>query len=188
MDRFGAVNVQKDGTIVCLLLSTSPVRAENGKIIGFATLARDMGERLRLEADILEISEKERRRTGQDLHDSLGQHLTGTAFILKGLSRKLAKKDPTAAGYGYRDSGLVEWSPRPERSAARALRHEILKRRESLTIPDLSREEGFSTLNREGVSSAIMVPVSVDGRIAGVLRLGSRAPRPNFLRGELRLM
>src|SRR6185503_16494259 len=34
-------------------------------------------ERRHLEQQILEISEREQRRIGQDLHDGLGQHLTG---------------------------------------------------------------------------------------------------------------
>ena len=32
---------------------------------------------------MLEISEREQRRIGQDLHDGLGQHLTGIAFMSK---------------------------------------------------------------------------------------------------------
>ena len=39
-----------------------------------------MIERERLEKEILEIGERERRRIGRDLHDSLCQHLTGTAL------------------------------------------------------------------------------------------------------------
>jgi signal transduction histidine kinase len=38
---------------------------------------------------ILEISEREQRRIGQDLHDGLGQHLTGIAFMSKTLEQKL---------------------------------------------------------------------------------------------------
>jgi signal transduction histidine kinase len=40
----------------------------------------------------VEISEREQRRIGQDLHDSLGQILTGISFISKVLERKLAAK------------------------------------------------------------------------------------------------
>jgi signal transduction histidine kinase len=43
-------------------------------------LAREITERERLEKNILEISERERRSIGHDLHDELGQHLTGTAI------------------------------------------------------------------------------------------------------------
>ncbi|MDB6112844.1 MAG: putative sensor protein [Pedosphaera sp.] len=51
-----------------------------------------INERLRLERELLEIAEKERRRIGFDLHDDLGQKLTGVAFMIKALERKVLKK------------------------------------------------------------------------------------------------
>jgi signal transduction histidine kinase len=53
-------------------------------------LRRDIAERQRAEREILDISEREQRRIGQELHDSMGQHLTGTAMLAKALERKLA--------------------------------------------------------------------------------------------------
>jgi signal transduction histidine kinase len=58
----------------------------------------DVTERKRLEKTILEVSSHEQRRIGQDLHDGLGQHLTGIAFMAKVQEQKLAdKKLPEAA-------------------------------------------------------------------------------------------
>lgn len=57
-----------------------------------AQLKTAMAERLRLEHELLEITEKERRRIGLDLHDDLGQKLTGIALMAKGLELKLAKQ------------------------------------------------------------------------------------------------
>jgi signal transduction histidine kinase len=58
----------------------------------------DITERKRLEKTILDISAREQRRIGQDLHDGLGQHLTGIAFMAKVQEQKLAeKKLPEAA-------------------------------------------------------------------------------------------
>jgi PAS domain S-box-containing protein len=51
----------------------------------------DVTERQRLQKTILEISGREQRRIGQDLHDGLGQHLTGIAFMSKVLQQKLAE-------------------------------------------------------------------------------------------------
>src|SRR6202011_5667867 len=42
-------------------------------------LQREMAERERLDQEIAEVADRERRRLGQSLHDSVGQHLTGTA-------------------------------------------------------------------------------------------------------------
>ncbi len=53
-------------------------------------LRRVLEERRRLENELLEIAENERRRIGFDLHDDLGQKLTGVSMMLKGLERRLA--------------------------------------------------------------------------------------------------
>lgn len=46
-----------------------------------------VNDRDRLEREVLEISENERKRIGLDLHDDLGQHLTGISFQLMLLDR-----------------------------------------------------------------------------------------------------
>lgn len=56
-----------------------------------AKLQASIAERKRLENELLEITEKERRRIGLDLHDDLGQKLSGIALMTKGLELKLAK-------------------------------------------------------------------------------------------------
>jgi signal transduction histidine kinase len=59
----------------------------------------DRTERKQLENAILDASGREQRRIGQDLHDGLGQHLTGIAFMSKVQEQKLAEKSlPEAAG------------------------------------------------------------------------------------------
>lgn len=51
-------------------------------------MVRDITVRKRLEREILEISGREQRRIGQDLHDGLCQHLAGVGFLAKALERK----------------------------------------------------------------------------------------------------
>ena len=55
-----------------------------------AALTEEMAERERLERELLEISEREQRRIGQDLHDGLCQHLTGATLAGQVLEEKLA--------------------------------------------------------------------------------------------------
>ncbi|HXX43008.1 MAG TPA: sensor histidine kinase [Chthoniobacterales bacterium] len=57
-----------------------------------AALRHEVAERERLDQEIAEVADRERRRLGQNLHDSLGQHLTGTALAAQVLREKLATR------------------------------------------------------------------------------------------------
>jgi PAS domain S-box-containing protein len=92
IETFETVRVRKDGSIFHVSLTLSAVRDSAGNIVGAAEIERDITERKRLEEEVLQISERERRRIGQDLHDGLGQHLTGIAFLSKSLQQRLAAK------------------------------------------------------------------------------------------------
>jgi PAS domain S-box-containing protein len=51
-------------------------------------LQNEMNRRQELERDLLQISDRERRRIGQDLHDIVCQELTATALFLKSTSNQ----------------------------------------------------------------------------------------------------
>lgn len=57
-------------------------------------VVQDVSERKRLERQVTDAAYQERRRLGSDLHDGLGQELTGIALLL----RSLAQSPDTAAG------------------------------------------------------------------------------------------
>jgi len=56
-----------------------------------AALQRESAERQGMAQDMLEVSDREQRRIGQDLHDGLGQLLAGMAFLSQALATKLAR-------------------------------------------------------------------------------------------------
>jgi signal transduction histidine kinase len=60
-------------------------------------LAAAEQERKRLEQQILEIGERERRRIGQDLHDGLGQHLAGMELMMQALEQDVASVSKAGA-------------------------------------------------------------------------------------------
>jgi two-component system, chemotaxis family, CheB/CheR fusion protein len=60
-------------------------------------LQKEMKQRQSLERQILDVTERERARVGQDLHDGLCQELTATAFLLKSRAKELARKVPECA-------------------------------------------------------------------------------------------
>jgi PAS domain S-box-containing protein len=70
-------------------------------------LKRQMNERKRLEQELLEIADNERRRIGIDLHDDLGQHLNGIALLLEGLRLKLEKNNRDGAAELARIQALL---------------------------------------------------------------------------------
>ena len=73
-----------------------------------ARLQAASAERRRLEFELLEITEKERRRIGLDLHDDLGQQLSGLALMTKGLELKLAKRRARETSDAARIHNLVQ--------------------------------------------------------------------------------
>lgn len=84
-------------------------------------VVRDMTEHRRLEREILDISDREQRRIGQDLHDGLCQHLTGTAFTAKILEQKLAERNLTEAADAREIAELLEQAISQARRLARGL-------------------------------------------------------------------
>ena len=51
-------------------------------------VVQDVSERKQLESEIIEITNRERRRLGADLHDGLGQELTGISLMLRSLAKR----------------------------------------------------------------------------------------------------
>jgi PAS domain S-box-containing protein len=81
----------------------------------------DITEREQLERALLDISAREQRRIAQDLHDGLGQHLTGIAFMAKVHEEKLAEKDMTDARDAAKIVRLVNEAIHKTRELARGL-------------------------------------------------------------------
>lgn len=70
---------------------------------------------------IISISEAEQRRIGQDLHDGLGQQLTGIAFLCQSLARRLGKRQAPEAEEVGRIVNMVSQTIGWTRDLARGL-------------------------------------------------------------------
>jgi len=86
-----------------------------------AALTQEMQERRRLEKELIEAGEREQRRIGHDLHDSLCQHLTGTALAGQVLGQRLKDKALPEAAAANRLVELVEEAIDLTRTLARGL-------------------------------------------------------------------
>jgi signal transduction histidine kinase len=84
-------------------------------------LTEEIAERERLEREILEVGERERRRIGRDLHDSLGQLLTGTALAGQVLHERLDARASDEAADASRLVSLVEEAIELTRGLSRGL-------------------------------------------------------------------
>jgi two-component system CheB/CheR fusion protein len=113
--------LRKDGYPFWANVIITSLHNEGGDLRGFAHVARDITELRRLEKEVLEISEREQRRIGQDLHDGLGQELTGLAFLSQNLARKLDDQSQPAAEELRRMSGVINSAIEKTRDIAKGL-------------------------------------------------------------------
>jgi two-component system CheB/CheR fusion protein len=110
---------RKDGSTFPMDLAVSEVHL--GDRLLFTGIVRDITERRRLEKEILDVTEQERRRIGQDLHDGLGQMLTGIGLLSQNLARQLAQHDRPEADDAAEITDLIREADQYARDLARGL-------------------------------------------------------------------
>jgi PAS domain S-box-containing protein len=84
--------VRIDGSVRWIRERAFPIRDGSGRLVRVVGIAEDNTERRRLEREIIEVSDREHARIGQDLHDSLCQKLVALAFDLRSLEQRLAAR------------------------------------------------------------------------------------------------
>lgn len=99
--------IRKDGSRFWANVIITPLRDEDGDVIGFAKVTRDLTERERLKqleyaselASRIEATrEEEKKRIARELHDDLGQQLTALKMLITGL---LAEESATPEAQAY---------------------------------------------------------------------------------------
>lgn len=84
-------------------------------------VVRDVTDRETLEKEVVESSNRVQMRIGQDIHDGLGQHLTGISFLSRALEKNLAQKNLPEAAEAAEISRLVLDALAQTRNLARGL-------------------------------------------------------------------
>lgn len=118
--------------IFLLVVSLFEVRGKLSEAV-----AREQRARLRLEKEVLEASERELRKIGHELHDSLCQHLTAAAIAGKVLANKLKAQARPEAEAANLLAEMIEHNIELTRKLTRSL-HPLELRHEGL--PDALRE------------------------------------------------
>jgi PAS domain S-box-containing protein len=113
--------MRPDGTIRWIQDRAFPVRDESGEVYRIVGIAEDITARRQLEAEVLQANVEERRRLGHDLHDGLGQYLTGLAFRAKALQEKLAAAGALGAPEAEEIVSLINNAIRQTRMLAQGL-------------------------------------------------------------------
>ncbi|MBL9167034.1 MAG: response regulator [Verrucomicrobiales bacterium] len=102
-------------------MQAEPCFDEQGRLFKLIGTIHDVTERKQLEQQVLEVSENEQRRIGQDLHDDLCQHLAGIEFMSHALQHRLEHEGHREAELARQVADLVRGSINQTRGLARGL-------------------------------------------------------------------
>ncbi len=158
IEHYETVRRRKDGSLVDVSLTVSPVRNAAGKITGVSKIARDISARKKAEHErLLALQDEERRRIANELHDSTVQHLVAISLNLMRI-RADAGGAETLNILDEIDGSLEEASK--ELRAFTYLLHPPDLQREGLSATLGRYVEGFGT--RTGLKITVKLCRSVD--------------------------
>jgi signal transduction histidine kinase len=126
----------------------SPTRDSSGGICGYTGVALNVTDRRQLERQILEISDREQARIGQELHDGLCQQLVSLAFDANSLESELTAKRLPQARTAKRIADLLDRAITEARQLARGL---FPIRLDAQGLPSALEELARTTRERFGV-------------------------------------
>ena len=93
-------SIRRDETVHTMVFNEALFYDLNGNVAGIIGVIMDITSQRNLEKELINAIDDERRRIGQDLHDSLGQKLTGLSFLLKALGFVLNDKKSRDIDHG----------------------------------------------------------------------------------------
>ena len=85
------VGQRKDGSAFPMYLSVGEIQLKHSHL--FAGLIMDLSTQQTLQREILAIPAREQQRIGEELHDGLGQQLTGLSMLAQSLLNKASKPE-----------------------------------------------------------------------------------------------
>ncbi len=91
-------------------------------------VCRDVTDRLTLEHELLDVASREQAHLAYDLHDGLGQQLTGIALFIRGLGNQIARELPAHAEDFEKVNALVSKSIEDTRRLASGMSPIVVER------------------------------------------------------------
>ncbi len=85
------LGLRKDGSQFPMYLSLGEIQLQNTHL--FAGLIMDLSAQQKLQREIMAIPAREQQRIGEELHDGLGQQLTGLSMLAQSLLNKASKPE-----------------------------------------------------------------------------------------------
>lgn len=134
---------------------------EKGRFVYSRLFVRDITTRVRLEREILRVTENEQRRIGHDLHDDLCQQLTGIEYLSQSLGSKLSTLSAAHAARVWEIAGMVRDAITHTRELARGLAPVHL---DAGNLPDALRELSRRAQKRSVVDCRFYCPKPVLNR------------------------
>ena len=132
-----------------------------------ADLQRELARRQQLEKEIAVVAEEERNRVGRELHDSLGQHLTGTGMLAETVAHQLEKENSAIRTTARKVVKLISQGIELTREIARGL-----------YSSELDGDGLFSALESLSRSASV-------GRVTCEFEHSGKPPRSNELATQL---
>ncbi len=144
LEHYETVRCRKDGSLVDISLTVSPLSNAAGKVTGVSKIARDISMRKKAEHErALALQDEERQRIANELHDSTAQHLVAIGLNLMRL-RAVAVVEAEAFKILDEMDGLLEEATK-ELRAFTYLLHPPELQREGLSTTLRRYIEGFGT-------------------------------------------
>ena len=94
---------------------------QDGRAIEIEGVGRDITERRHLERELLEVSNREQRRIGHDLHDGVCQQLAAIAYLVDIMGDKLQEKKAPESADAEKIETLINEATQQARAVARGL-------------------------------------------------------------------
>ena len=131
VDHYETVRRRKDGTLIDVSLTVSPIVDASGRVVGASKIAREVTEKKKIESvrrertimqRLLSAQEAERNRIARDLHDHLGQRMTALRLHVEAMAERCGGHDAAAEDFSTlremtsridRDIGYLSWELRP---------------------------------------------------------------------------